>query len=120
MDITGEFLDGLRAQAKAEEPAEKAKAVADMNRTATELKARGSDYVDGRGQKIGSIPPRIYFRWQNMLPGCWQDKTFVEEFLWDNPQCRAVGYNPPSHSLRNSITYTGSVALYHLKKHEVI
>lgn len=73
-------------------PAEKRKAEQDMLKTAKELEARGSDWADGRGQAIGSIPPRIYMRWALLLPGCWQDRQFVMEFLKDNPQCRAPGF----------------------------
>ncbi len=118
MDTTAQFLDELRTQAKAEEPAEKAKAVADMARTAKELEARGSDFVEGRGQAIGSIPARIYFRWNNMLPGCWRDKQFVAEFLKDNPQCCAPGFKPRPSELRHGVTFSGG-SFYKSNKHLV-
>lgn len=116
MDNTSEILHELRAEARAGETAEKAKMVRDMDRTAAELKARGSQMAEGRGQAIGSIPARLYFRWQNMLPGCWQDREFVAEFLADNPQCAAPGYKPRASSLRHSITFGPGAQFYHQYK----
>lgn len=98
-------------------PQEKAKAKSEMIATANELAARGSDRADGRGQAIGSIPPRIYMRWQIMLPGCWQDKQFVDEFLSDNPQCLAPGYKPKQHSIRHGFQIGAS--FYAKNKHLV-
>jgi len=112
-ELAREITDSVQAQM----PAEKAKAEQELLRTAQELRAKGSDWADGRGQAIGSIPPRMYMRWAQMLPGCWQDKQFVEEFLFDNPQCRAPGYRPPQHSLRHS--FTSPAARYHLLKDRV-
>jgi len=43
---------------------------------------------------VASIPPIVYMRWQLEYPGCWQDKGFMEEFLFDNPQCALPGYRP--------------------------
>ncbi len=88
--LAREVTDSVVAQF----PHEKEQAKKEMIRTANELAERGSDWVDGRGQAIGSIPPRLYMRWQIMLPGCWQDRGFVEEFLADNPACCAPGYRP--------------------------
>lgn len=96
-ELAREITDGINQQL----PDEKARANADMLRTAKELQERGSDRVDGRGQMVGSIPARIYMRWQQMLPGCWKDKQFVDEFLTDNPQCCGVGYIPKANSVRH-------------------
>jgi hypothetical protein len=86
-------------------PDEKRKAEREMIQTAKELAERGSDWADGRGQAIGSIPSRVYMRWQLMLPGCWQDRSFVQEFLKDNPQCRAPGWRPSgARDLRHGFT----------------
>ena len=98
-------------------PQEKLEGEQAMIRTANELAERGSDYADGRGQAIGSIPPRIYMRWNLLLPGCWNDKTFVEEFLQDNPQCRCPGYRPRPTSIRNTFRIGGD--FYQKNKHLV-
>lgn len=107
-----EIWDGVQAQMDQE----KAKAVADMQRTAKELKERGSDWVDGRGQAIGSIPPRIYMRWAQMVPGCWQDKQFVDEFLHDNPACCAPGYKPRPNQTRHGVTFVNGQSIYQRHK----
>tara|TARA_R110000868_G_scaffold366441_1_gene629347 strand:- start:5448 stop:5828 length:381 start_codon:yes stop_codon:yes gene_type:complete len=96
-ELAREITDGVTQQM----PAEKAKAVAELARTGRELQEHGSDRVEGRGQMVGSIPARIYMRWHQMLPGCWKDKQFVDEFLRDNPQCCGVGYKPKQHTLRH-------------------
>lgn len=104
-------------QVNAELPEEKALAEQQLLKTAQELQERGSDFADGRGQAIASIPPRIYMRWHQLLPGCWQDKQFVMEFLKDNPQCRAPGYNPKFTDARHG--FRMGVSFYQQNKEKV-
>lgn len=108
-----EITDGIVAQL----PDEKKEAERQMIQTAKELEARGSDWANGRGQAIASIPPRVYMRWQGMLPGCWQDKQFCDEFLTDNPQCRAPGYTPKQHGARHG--FQMGATFYQKNKHLV-
>jgi len=110
--LAREIRDGVDAGL----PAEKEQAKRDMILTANALQKRGSDRVDGRGQAAASIPRRIYFRWAQMLPGCWQDKQFVDEFLQDNPQCCAPGYRPRPSGLRHGFTFSAGKAIYHKYK----
>ena len=63
------------------------------------LREQGSLRIDGVGQKIAEIPLGLYIRWQQEFPGCWQDKGFVDAFLKDNPQFKAV----TKSDTRNSI-----------------
>lgn len=82
-------------EVKANLPQEKALAAQQMAQTAKEVKdGHAPTSGDGRGQAMASIPPIIYMRWQLEYPGCWGDKSFVEEFLFDNPQCQLPGYKP--------------------------
>ena len=116
-ELACEITDEIVAQL----PEEKALAERQMAQTAKELEERGSDRANGRGQAIGSIPPRLYMRWQLMLPGCWQDRTFVMEFLRDNPQCMAPGYRPKFHDVRHGFTAIGAGAsFYHANKTKVV
>jgi hypothetical protein len=94
-------------------PREKADTERRMIQTARELAERGSDYADGRGQAIGSIPPNLYMRWNIMLPGCWQDREFVMEFLKDNPQCLAPGFKPKFRDVRKGFTAIGAGATFY-------
>ena len=114
-ELAREVFQGVEAQL----PDEKKLGARDMVKTAKELEERGSDRIDGRGQLIGSIPPRIYMRWQLMLPGCWQDKQFVQEFLYDNPQCRGVGYRPTPNQARHGFTGIGA-SFYQQNKDKVV
>lgn len=105
-------------------PAEKARAEKEMAQTAKEVRELGleSDSVDGRGQAAASIPAIIYHRWNQLYPGCWRDKQFVDEFLSDNPQCQLPGYKPKAKPIRFSmrvpkINYGGDI--YHQNKQRV-
>ena len=50
-----------------------------------------SDYVEGMGAKVASIDARTYFRWSQDHPGCWDDPSFLREFVRDNPESRTPG-----------------------------
>jgi hypothetical protein len=86
------YAQAAHAQAQRQAPAEKKEVTGRQAAIAKRMQAQGSRRVDGIGQKIGGIDPRLYFRWHQEKPGCWRDKNFVAEFLRDNPQCRAPGY----------------------------
>lgn len=46
----------------------------------------GSQTQSALGQKIASIDLATFLRWQQMVPGCWNDPGFVKRFLADNPE----------------------------------
>jgi|TARA_R100000353_G_scaffold24729_1_gene21256 hypothetical protein len=58
----------------------------------------GSAKTDGLGQLKGTIPAREYFRWHQAERGCWGDKSFVNEFLRDNPSFKAKSMEKQSFS----------------------
>lgn len=94
--VAAEITDMVNANL----PREKAMAERQMAQTVEEVKqGLGPTSGDGRGQAVASIPPIIYMRWQLAYPGCWKDKGFMEEFLFDNPQCRLPGYKPRAKRL---------------------
>ena len=107
-------------------PREKAVAAQQMAATAKDVAAGlAPSSGDGRGQAVASIPPIVYMRWQQEYPGCWKDKGFVEEFLFDNPQCRLPGYRPRAKRLffdmkhgNKKLNNTGG-DFYHDKKAKV-
>lgn len=90
-ELAAEITDEVKANL----PKEKAIAVQQMAQTAKEVQeGHAPTSGDGRGQAMASIPPIVYMRWQQEYPGCWKDKGFLEEFLFDNPQCQLPGYKP--------------------------
>lgn len=89
-DLAREITDGVIQQL----PEEKLKLRAQLDQTAQEIKGLESNYADGRGQAIASIPPLAYHRWNLLFPGCWKDRAFVDEFLQDNRECLLPGYKP--------------------------
>ena len=109
-------------EVNAQLPSEKARALREMAATAKNI-SEGTNLPtsgDGRGQAVCSIPPIIYMRWQQEYPGCWKDKEFVAEFLYDNPQCKLPGYKPKAKAM---IFHMGHAAkpshganIYHEKK----
>lgn len=89
--LAAEITDAVNANL----PREKAIAERQMAATVEDVKnGLAPTSGDGRGQAMASIPPIVYLRWQQEYPGCWQDRGFVEEFLYDNPQCCLPGYKP--------------------------
>jgi len=107
-------------------PREKVIAAQQMAQTAKEVQeGHVPTSGDGRGQAVASIPPIIYMRWQQEYPGCWKDRGFMEEFLFDNPQCRLPGYRPRAkrmwfdmkHGNKKLNNFGGD--LYHEKKAKV-
>lgn len=96
--------DALNDRVLREAPAEKVRAVLAQAQIGRALDTLGSCQVPGIGQRVGAIDLRTFLRWHQQYPGCWNDKAFRDEFLRDNPQCKAKGYkvkNRPSYvSLR--------------------
>lgn len=120
--LAAELTDAVNANL----PREKAIAAQQMAQTAKEVKeGHGPTSGDGRGQAVASIPPIVYMRWQQEYPGCWKDKGFVEEFLFDNPQCALPGYKPRPKRMffdikhRNMKLENSGGDLYHERKIKV-
>ena len=121
--LAAEITDEVKAQL----PQEKANAAQQMAQTAKDVReGHAPTSGDGRGQAMASIPPIVYMRWQLEYPGCWQDKGFLEEFLFDNPECQLPGYKPRAKrmwfQIKNGNTklrnYGGDI--YHEKKFKVL
>lgn len=77
-----------------EQPAEKIAAQLRQFSIKRAMQMAGSIAVEGMGQKIGSIDSRLFYRWHQQYPGCWNDPEFVKKMLKDNEDLRAPGYNP--------------------------
>jgi hypothetical protein len=78
---------------------EKAQAVLRQAEIARIMEKTGSIRSNGLGQRTGVIDARTFMRWDQEHKGCWSDPTFRRQFLADNPQCRAPGYNPKSRGV---------------------
>ena len=89
-------LRGIYDQALRNVPDEKAKGILERAKIARILQNAGSVRVPGLGQKIGTVDARTFMRHHQERPRCWDDKEYREEFLRDNPECRAAGYRPKS------------------------
>lgn len=94
-DIAGnlgpDFAAGLYRELRMEVAQEK---VAYANRAARIAKVNQQllpESIDGLGPKIASIDARTWYRWEQEHPGCMADKSFLREFVRDNPEARTAG-----------------------------
>ena len=92
-DTTFQFAKSIHDQVLRDVPAEKARAVLRQSQLARAMEQEGVIRSGaGLGQLTGRIDIRTYMRWWQQEKGCWNDPTFIKEFLRDNPNCRAAGY----------------------------
>lgn len=105
-NLAREITDEVNAQL----PEEKARLRRELDQTAREVRNLESNYADGRGQAIASIPPLAYHRWNLLLPGCWKDRAFVDEFLTDNRECLLPGYRPMGKAIYFDLGATNKAA----------
>jgi len=47
----------------------------------------GSQQQEALGQKVGTVDMATYLRWNQEVPGCWNDPGFVKKFMASNPEC---------------------------------
>ena len=85
-------------------PQEKIDADLRQARNARVMQELGSERIEGVGQKIAEIDPRLYFR---MLHTFGHVDNWLDDLLADNPQLCAPGYKPRQNSLRHSKSFIG-------------
>lgn len=99
-DFKREFAEHLSSTI----PYEKVKVELEQAKLARVMAAEGSCRINGIGQQVARINPRLFFRWLqengNAAPHHW-----IEDLLADNPQLCAKGYRPRKNSLRHGMTF---------------
>lgn len=90
-NIPAAFLEEFRDEVLGTIPEEKAQQELKMQETARIMAMAGSVCVPGLGQKVASIPARLYFRLQKEYG---DHPDWLKDFLKDNPQLCAPGYRP--------------------------
>lgn len=108
-ELPQSFMDEFEAEIRGRVPAEKVKAQLAMEKNARIMKMAGSTTIDTLGQKIATIPARLYFR---MLHDMGQRDAGSDEWLLDllrdNPILCAPGFTPGrKHDLRHSKSFVG-------------
>jgi len=102
------FLKEFEQEVMGTIPTEKVQAQLREAEIGRYLVREGSVAVQGLGQKLGEIDPRVWHRWNQEHPGCWQDKQFVHEFFADNLHLKADGWTPKlARGLRHGRTFVG-------------
>lgn len=106
-------LDEVEQYVKARVPEEKMKAELRMVRNARIMHAAGSVNIPTLGQKMCTIPARLYHRvLQDMGQGDASSDEWVEDLLKDNPMLCAPGYKAGRKAdLRHGITYVKGVPI---------
>ena len=99
-----DFLKDLAAELSGRIPQEKIEADLRQARNARVMQELGSERIEGVGQKIAEIDPRLYFR---MLHTFGHVDNWLDDLLADNPQLCAPGYKPRQNSLRHSKSFIG-------------
>ncbi len=106
-DLPGDFIDEFEREITGRIPQEKVQVELRQLRSAKIANAVGSARIEGLGQKIAEIDPRLYFR---MLHAFGHHEGWLEDLLADNPQLCVPGYKPKrsrTHHLRHGKTFIG-------------
>lgn len=90
-DLPASFIEEFKDEVRGTIPLEKAQIELRQQHNARVMAMAGSVCLEGLGQKIASIDPRLYFRLEREYgdhPG------WLKDFLADNPEMCAPGYKP--------------------------
>ena len=99
LDLNGspEEVAAFEARFQATVPQEKAIIDRQGLEIGAQLREEGGQAVEGVGQKMGEVPPRLYLRWIQHDKDFWKDEINVHKFFADNPQFCSPGWKPWKH-----------------------
>lgn len=101
-EIPQSFLNEFQDHILGQIPEEKVKVELRQQRNARIMAAAGPQHIEGLGQKVAEIDPRLYFR---MLHSFGHEENWLKDFLSDNPQLCAPGYRPKQRGARHGKTF---------------
>ena len=106
-------LDEVEHYVKARIPQEKVMQELRMAKNARIMAKAGSINIPTLGQKIATIPSRLYFRWMaDQGQNDYSSDESIMDLLKDNPALCAPGYTPGRKGdLRHGITFSGGQAI---------
>lgn len=108
-------LDEVEHYVKARIPQEKVMQELRMAKNARIMAAAGSVNIPTLGQKIATIPARLYFRWMNSKEhgqGDYSSDETIMDLLKDNPELCAPGFTPKrAGDYRHGITYVNGTPI---------
>lgn len=90
--FSGDFAHKLDKELRGQISEEKVKATLRQIRLAKVMREAGSLSIPGVGQLKAKIDARLFFRWHQEYPGCWNDEDFFKRMARDNPHILAPGY----------------------------
>lgn len=97
LSATPAELHAMEQRFQATVPQEKATIERQGLEIGAQLRDEGGQAVEGVGQKMGEVPPRLYLRWIQHDPHFWKDEINVHKFFADNPQYCSPGWKPWKH-----------------------
>lgn len=107
--LSQSFMDEFEAEIRGRVPQEKIDAQLRMEKNARIMKQAGSINIPTLGQKIATIPARLYFRWMaDQGQNDYSSDESILDLLKDNPMLCAPGFTPGRKSdTRHGVTFIG-------------
>ena len=86
-------------------PEEKVQADLRQAKIGRVMQKQGSRSIEGLGQRVAEIDPRLYFRLRQQYGKDYEEGEWIRDFLSSNPNMCAPGYKPRRKmDLRHSFT----------------
>ncbi len=105
-EVPEQFLREFEAEILGQIPDEKVKADLRQAQIAKAMKAEGSVRMNGLGQKVAEIDPRLYFRMRQAFGANYDEREWILDFLADNESLCAPGFKPRrKRDLRHSMSF---------------
>ena len=104
-DVPRSFIEEFEDHIKGTLPIEKAQMELKQQSWARIMAASGSLAVEGLGQCVARIEPRMFFRLLHQH-GHAPVHEWIEDYLADDPTIRAKGYKPKQNGARHGLTFS--------------
>jgi hypothetical protein len=108
------FMKEFEAELMGQIPAEKVAVDLRQAEIGRVMQKQGSRRIEGLGQRVAEIDPRLYFRLRKQYGENYEEGEWITDFLRDNPSMCAPGYKPGRKSdLRHSMTFVNGSPVRH-------
>lgn len=92
--VPEDFMREFEKEILGQIPAEKVAADLRQAELGRVMQKQGSRSIEGIGQRVAEIDPRLYFRLRQEHGKNQEEGEWLADFLKDNPQLCAPGYRP--------------------------
>jgi hypothetical protein len=103
--VPEDFMREFEKEILGQIPAEKVAADLRQAELGRVMQKQGSRRIEGIGQRVAEIDPRLYFRLRQQYSKDYEEGEWIRDFLASNPSMCAPGYKPRRKmDLRHSFT----------------